>query len=250
MFDALVKSSIQRILKHFGYDLVYHGHVPHGNLAAFCANISARGFYPRRILDVGANKGDWSREVKTVFPNALFTLIEPQIEMRMFLNRFCAETKGSRWINAGAGAFEGELRLTVCADTVSSSFLVTDEEAIGSRLPQRLVRVITLDSVCRDVLAAIPEIVKLDVEGFEHEVLKGSQTLLGKTELFLLELTFFSPRTNAKTFYEMIAIMADYGYFIYDFTCFERRPYDNALGLCEAVFARDRGYLRSYMEWS
>ena len=35
------------------------------------------GFDPKNILDIGANKGKWSLEVKKkVFPNAEYTLIE------------------------------------------------------------------------------------------------------------------------------------------------------------------------------
>jgi FkbM family methyltransferase len=176
-------------------------------------------------------------------------LIEPQVEMRPFLDRFCQETDGARWINAGAGASEGELKLTVFPDTVSSSFCITDAEAKAWGLSQRVVEVVTLDQVCRDVLRAIPDIVKIDVEGFEPEVLSGSQTLLGQTEVFLIELTLFGQHTNGKVFHEMIALMADYGYRVYDFTMFLSRPYDGAIGLCEVAFAREDGFLRSHADW-
>ena len=71
------------------------------------------GFDPQVVVDVGANRGEWARNAKAVFSDAQYILIEPQEEMRPFLDCFCRETPGSNWFLAGAGASEGELTLTV-----------------------------------------------------------------------------------------------------------------------------------------
>lgn len=243
------RSALQKLFRRFGYRIVRLRDFPQGDLIAFCSHLSTLGFRPRHILDVGANDAGWSRAVRTVFPMSRFTLVEPQIEMRPFLDRFCAETEGARWINAGAGAVASEMNLTMFPDTFSSTFALTEDEARALGFPQRSVEIVTLDHVCQDLIGAIPDLIKLDVEGFEYEVLKGSQTLLGKTELILLELTFFGEFENAKAPHEMFAIMADFGYRTYDFTWFQRRPYDRALGQCEVAFARTNGYLRSHLGW-
>lgn len=240
---------IHSILQRFGYKLIHNEKFPKGDLTYFCNSILNRGFKPTHILDVGANKGVWSSAVKKVFPSSNFTLIEPQIEMRPYLDKFCSETPGSRWINAGAGATEGELLFTVSKDTVSSSFSISTEDAIERGMEQRSVPVLTLDSVCRDTIGTIPEMVKLDVEGFEYEVLKGSSTLLKKSEIFLIEIVFFGEHEIAKQVHEMFVIMNDFGYKPYDFTSFERRPYDGALGISEIAFAREDGFLRSHKGW-
>lgn len=250
MPPSTLKLAIQNVLRRFGYHVVRSRNVPWADLGVFCAHVAARGFRPLHVLDVGANRGDWSRVARRTFPDATFTLIEPQVEMRPHLDRFCAETPGARWLNAGAGAAMGELELTLFPDSVSSSFALSRDQARQMGLPQRMVPLLTLDHVCSEILHATPELVKLDVEGFEYEVLKGSRSLLGRTELFLLELCFFEPRTHAKPFHEMVAIMADFGYRPYDFTMFMARPRDGALGLCELAFARDDGFLRSYRGWS
>lgn len=59
-------------------------------------------------------------------------------------------------------------------------------------------------------------------------------------------MTCFTLRRGEKDFSEMVAIMAGNGYFLYDFTTFERRALDNRLHLCEAAFARAGGCLRSH----
>src|SRR5262249_17492565 len=143
----------------------------------------------------------------------------------------------------------GELLLTVFPDTVSSTFAMPEAVAHMRGLPQRMVPIVTLDHVCQDILGAVPDLVKLDVEGFEYEVLKGSQTLLGQTELIMLELTFVGQSVTGKPVSDMFATMADFGYQAYDFTFFQPRPYDGALGQCEIVFARTCGQLRAYTGW-
>lgn len=249
MSTAPLRAAINGVLHHFGYRVVRCDSTPKADLDMFCKHISACGFDPQHILDVGANKGNWSREVKKTFANAAFTLIEPQNEMRLLLDQFCNETPGARWLNVGAGAEMGELELTLFPDTVSTSFAISADQAQHRGLSRRTVPLMTLDHICAEIIHAIPELVKMDVEGFEYEVLKGSTSLLGKTEVFLLELCFFDPRINAKTFHEMVAIMADFGYRPYNFTMFLARPHDGALGVCELAFARDRGLLRDYRGW-
>ncbi len=41
-------------------------------------NLKAAGFSPKHIVDVGANHGTWTREALKHFPDAYYTLIEPQ----------------------------------------------------------------------------------------------------------------------------------------------------------------------------
>jgi FkbM family methyltransferase len=244
----LVLARLTKVLHRFGYVVVPKRRLPHGDVVAFCANAAARGFAPSRIFDVGANRGDWSRGVRDVFPDAQYTLIEPQIEMAADLDAFCAQTPGARWINAGAGARNGELSLTIAHNPASSSFAITEEHAVAWGLKQRSVPIVTLDSVCEQI-GAIPELVKLDVEGFEREVLEGARSLIGVTEVFLLELTMFEPHTGAMTFAESVALMSSLGYHAYDFTMFAGRPYDGAVGLCEVAFVRDGGVLRAHRGW-
>lgn len=238
-----------KILSRFGYKHISNEKFPNGSLYHFLNHISELGFIPEHIFDVGANKGLWSTIAKSVFTNSKFTLIEPQIEMAPYLDRFCLESPGSKWINAGAGSKEGEMLFTVVSDTVSSSFSISKEQASKDGYEQRIVPIITLDSVCRDNIKAIPDVVKLDVEGFEYEVLQGSSTLFGETEIFLLEVVFFGAHKNAKKVHEIFSIMYDFGYVPYNFTSFEARPFDGALGLCEVAFAKTNGLLRSHKAW-
>ena len=44
--------------------------------------LKRRGFSPNHIVDVGANHGYWTRAALKYFPDAYYTLIEPQEYLR------------------------------------------------------------------------------------------------------------------------------------------------------------------------
>ncbi|MDQ3687582.1 MAG: FkbM family methyltransferase [Acidobacteriota bacterium] len=207
--------------------------------------IRRKGFMPTHILDVGAHRGEWSRDAHKVFPESALTLIEPQTEMRPHLERFCSEAKNAHLIIAGAGASEGELPFTVASRTDSSSFAFSEADAEQWGVERRMVPVVTLDSVCEESTLPIPEMVKIDAEGLDLEVIKGSQKLIGVTELFFVELPFFDYWTN-QSFHMIVAFMRECGYEPYDITDLNRRHSDGALALMEVAFAKKAGVLRDH----
>ena len=239
----------QRIMQTIRFRLTRAFKFPKGNVTSCLLNLAERGFEPQHIFDVGANEASWSRCARQVYPKCGITLIEPQIEMKGDLDAFCSRNKDCRWILAGAGAEAGELPFTVNPDTVSSTFTFSQEKADAAGFERRMVPVLTLDSLVEENGGVIPDIVKVDAEGFESQILQGAKTLLGETELFFLELHLFGDGPNPSGFVEMTAAMDELGYVPYDFTWFGKRPHDGAIGLCEVAFARKRGTLRKHLGW-
>lgn len=205
--------------------------------------LAGKGFRPAHIMDVGAHKAEWSRDAHEVFADSAFTLIEPQLEMKPHLDQFCSEVKRARWILAGAGAAKGELLFTIAPRSDSSSFTYSESDAVEQGLEQRLVPVVTLDMICRESTLPVPEIVKIDAEGFDLKVMAGAQTLLGAAELFFVELPLFDFWPD-QSFHTIIAFMREHGYEPYDVTDLNRRPGDGTLAMMELAFAKKTGVLR------
>jgi FkbM family methyltransferase len=221
---------------------------PAGCLQSFLEDVRTRGFEPTHIVDVGANKAEWAQAAHEVWPRARFTLIEPQVEMKPYLDAFTSRVR-SQWIQAGAGGTAGELDLTINPDPVSSTFALTESEAKDAGLrTRRTVPVITLDSLLHD--DSVPELVKIDAEEFELPVLRGAQRHFGSTELFIVEVSFFKWHEITASIVEVVAFMRQRGYVPYDFCGFMRRPLDGALALADVVFAREEGLLREHTTWA
>jgi FkbM family methyltransferase len=222
---------------------------PVGDRMLFLEDLKARGFNPSRIVDVGAHSAEWSLMARSRWPDAWFTLIEPQAEMKPNLDDFCRHPR-ARWIQAGAGREVGTSVLAIDPDPTSSTFAYTEEEAEQAGLRERrAVPLVTLDSVWAESGEPTPELVKLDVEGLELDVLRGAETFLGSTELFLVEVSFFRWSSNWPSIVDVVDFMAEWGYVPYDLCWFLRRPLDGALALADVAFALEEGFLRSSNDW-
>ncbi len=242
-------TSIKRAFVPLRYRITHTTKFPKGDLLSTLYNFSRRGFQPACIVDVGANRGKWSQNAMLVYPDAEYLMLEPQAEMQPHLDRLCRKAKEARWMQMGAADQNGELSFTVAPDTVSSTFGMSPEAARLSGMEQRRIPVRTLDDLVQKELGRIPELVKIDAEGFEMKIIDGASTLLGQTEAIFMEAHLLSEQDDPCNFANMVTRMADHGYEPYDFTWFGKRPSDGAVSLCEIVFVRRDGVLRQQLGW-
>lgn len=247
-----LKQAGKSLTTRLGYDIQHRNSLlrPAGNMPFMLEKLKRCGFNPKWILDVGANTAEWSRIAKAIFPAAHCFLIEPQIEMQPALEKFCRDFPGSKWILAGAGAELGELPLTVWEDLAGSSFLPAIGSESGASNPRRTVKITTIDQLITDQKLPLPQLVKLDIQGFELEALKGATQLFDRVETFILEVSLFPFLPGQPIFDQVISFMRNRGYVVYDFPGFSRRPLDGALGQCDVCFVREHSFLRANTSWN
>jgi FkbM family methyltransferase len=223
-----------------------------GTIVDFLQNVRDRGFSPLGIIDVGANRGDWTRLALSIFPNAPVIMIEPQDEMRLYLSKLCKSQLNCHYVRAGAGRAAGELVQTIWPDLNGSSFLPQAESSQLRSGKQRKTHIITIDALLSETYPDfVPDLVKLDIQGFELEALSGAQkTTFGRTELFILETSLFSFLPGQPLTREVISYMFERGYELYDITGYLRRPCDGALGQADLAFVKAQGRFRTETKWS
>jgi FkbM family methyltransferase len=103
----------------------------------------------------------------------------------------------------------------------------------------------TLDGFMESPRYRAPFLLKLDVQGFELQVLQGATATLSRAEVVILETSLLPYNEGAPLFAEVIAFMAEHGFFAYDFCGQMRRQSDNALFQTDVAFARSGSALRA-----
>lgn len=259
-----MKKFIKEIAKLAGYEIrkIYQSEVKHepqigsdlrpvGSMELLIEDLKYRGLSTKAVLDIGANRANWSKMVKKHFPEAFFYLIEPQLEMKGDLEKFCYEFDNCFFFLAGAGATKDTLILTIWDDLAGSSFLPEPDTILKNAGKQREVEIITVDDLIQSSKIKMPELVKLDIQGYELEALRGAEKTFGYTEVYILEVSFFTFNNmlNQPVFSDVINFMLERGYVVYDFPGFLRRPFDGALGQCDVCFVKKDGFLRKSNAW-
>jgi len=206
------------------------------------------GFRPQSIVDVGANRGTWSEMASEVFPEAEFLLVEPQAEMIQPLAELARRRPTFRHASVAVGAEDGELVQTIWADSLGSSFLPPVDPAALVAGGQRRTPVRRLDGLLVE-WGRVPDLVKLDVEGFELEVLKGCPSIFNSTERLILETSLYRFHEGQPLLREIVDYLAVRDYEVFDLAGRVRRPSDGALALLDVAFARRQGVLRHHARW-
>lgn len=208
-----------------------------------------RGFEPRYVLDVGANSGQWSQTVHSVFPQAHFVMIEPQAEMEPYLQHLATTKPDSYSYHlAGAAAAAGEEVLTLWDDLQGSTFAETVSDELLGKGKQRRVAMLTIDELIASGQMPVPDLIKLDVQGYELEALRGAERCFGTTEMFVIEATLYGGG-RVPDFYDTVQFMRERNYVVYDFLDMKYRPFDNALGQADICFVKNEGRFRVH-RWS
>jgi hypothetical protein len=108
---------------------------------------------------------------------------------------------------------------------------------------------ITLEQYAQELIV-VPDFLKIDVQGYELEVLKGAEALLPSIEVVFTEVNHIEIYRGAPLAAEIIAWLGDRGYALHDICNFMPRPRDGALWQTDMIFVRASSRLRSSRDWS
>jgi FkbM family methyltransferase len=140
------------------------------------------------VLDVGAHRGDWARALRAAGYAGRIISIEPQAAEAAYLETIASGDQNWQIEHAAAGSEDGMAELHVAADTDWSSLLATEGTARTEAVARRseTVAVRRLDSLHLGTAQRI--YIKIDVQGFEREVLAGCAGLAGRIAGFQAEV--------------------------------------------------------------
>jgi FkbM family methyltransferase len=146
------------------------------------------------VLDVGANHGDFAEAATALFPEAKVILFEPLPALHRELERRC-DRQQARWFlkTCALGAEDGVLPLHVDADDTIGSLagFGPEYQQINPHagIQQIPCRVRPLDAIVAEHGISVIDLLKIDVEGFEFEVLKGATNTLALARAIIVEVS-------------------------------------------------------------
>jgi FkbM family methyltransferase len=163
----------------------------HGVAATLEHDTALAGESFATVIDVGANKGQFAVYARIRWPKAQLICFEPLPEPRAKLQRVTGGQ--ARIYDCALGAEPGEGRMHLATRTDSSSLLALGarQKAIFGMESSGAVQVpIERLDACLATPLPRPALLKIDVQGFELEVLKGATDLLPHIDAVYVEVSY------------------------------------------------------------
>ena len=196
-------------------------------------SLQARGFAPRFAVDVGAYHGEWTLMWKRIFPDCAVRMVEAQPGKEPRL-RDVVERLGPSvdYRIALLGPESG--RAVTFVEMESGSSVLEERSAYERHETTR--RTEALDDLLADETRAV-DFLKLDVQGYELEVLRGATVRLAQAKAVILETSLVPINRGCPLLAEVVSFMDGHGFRIADF-CSQIRRKDGVLWQTDLLFLR------------
>jgi FkbM family methyltransferase len=144
------------------------------------------------VVDIGANKGQFALFATAVFPAAIIYSFEPLEEAAARFRKVFGEEV--TLFETAIGPRETETAIYVSQRADSSSLLpITKQSQVfpGTQLKEkRIIHVAPLTKYLRPENIRAPALLKIDVQGYELEVLRACELLLPLFQFVYVELSY------------------------------------------------------------
>lgn len=203
--------------------------------------LAQNGVTPMLIFDVGAYRGDFAKAALAVWPSARVACFEPLRHGGLQIAELRTRHPNIDLHETLVGAtVEARVPMHVAA---TSSSLLRDAENEG--YPIECFAQTTVDAAVRGSYSGqAPELLKLDVQGYELQVLKGAEASLDRIRVVLTEINLLDLHEDVPLMHDMVAWLSERGLVAYDICGLTRRPLDNALWQADMIFVRKDDALR------
>jgi len=166
------------------------------------------------IFDVGANVGRMAAVYrKEIFPNAVMHLFEPAPDLFKFLKEACSDDTKIVVNDVGVGAEDGVARFNLIGSDYGQSSFLSPLELEGG-VGHVDVPVTKIDTYCQNNGIDLIDFMKLDVQGYEPECLRGAEGMLAKGAIKFIQTEIIFDRSYERScsFYDIEVEISKYGY--------------------------------------
>ena len=169
------------------------------------------------LIDVGANQGQFALAWRKFYPESRIFSFEPVPETFYKLKANTQAFPKISTLNMALGSKPGKLSIYKNDHSHASSFLKVSQfqrEHIPATIHEKPeeVSVSTLDAMSEELGNLGCSVLKLDVQGFEKEVLIGAANVLKKIDFLIIEMSFRPMYEGELLFEKMDAFLKECGF--------------------------------------
>jgi FkbM family methyltransferase len=181
------------------------------------SSLARQGIVPKTVIDVGANAGQFTVACANVFSGVTVHSFEPIPDCIAKLTRNVSKLGSVRVYPVALGEQIGEIAFHINSLSQSSSILTLGDRhrrafPRAREINTIKVRLSTLDVEMGSVLLQAPVLLKVDVQGYELQVLHGATKTLERVDFILLEASFSQLYEGEKLFMEIVHAMDERGF--------------------------------------
>jgi FkbM family methyltransferase len=222
---ALLSSSFSKFLKRY----------PIGRHWPFDVLRFSEGKQPTTVFDVGANTGMTSRYMRKFFPKARIHAFEPVNSTFQLLEKNLSHDPLIKLNQVALGDRDDVVPIEVDAYSQQSTFIHT----ANAKRTLESVTMIQLDSYCKSESVASIGILKMDVQGYECQVIEGAKHLIddGKISFVYTEVGFREDDKENMPFSTIHKLLSERGFSLSGFyEPWHQGPRKEKLEFCNALY--------------
>jgi FkbM family methyltransferase len=216
-----MKKYIKKLFKYFGYEirkpkkssLNKTSDLQRGLITNYLTKVSN----PKTVIDVGVGYG--TPELYNAYPNAKFILIEPLKQFKPFINKIKKELNCKVYYKA-VGSVEEKKSIKIDENNLQKSSFASRTEITktGNRLKKSDIETTTINKILdENTEIETPILLKIDTEGHELEILKGSDKYLNQIDTIISEVSVAQRFENSYNFEDIILFLYNKGFQVFDF---------------------------------
>ena len=169
------------------------------------------------VVDVGANAGQYGEQLRELGYRGRIVSLEPIADAYEELRRRAGQDGHWSALAVAASDVEGELEINVTANSQSSSMLARNERFADqpgwAPLETRRVATRRLDSLVPELLGPGDRThMKLDVQGYERQVLDGAGDSLARFDSLELELNLDPLYEGQAQLVDLLPLLGEHGF--------------------------------------
>lgn len=171
----------------------------------------------RTVIDVGANVGQSALKFNEIFPHSIIYCFEPIKKCYEKLEENLKSLHKHKSYNLALGSKKEKSVIHLNEFDPSSSILrMTDIHKnafpFASNTIEEAIEIDTLDNIFQNIELAKNILLKIDVQGYEKEVLLGAQETLKDISLIIIEISFLELYEGSSNFSIIYSILNTIGF--------------------------------------